>query len=499
MNEPLYGPPPATLTDLYELTMAYGYWKLGRDREQAIFNLFFRSAPFGGGFTITAGLSRVVDFLEHFAFTPAELAHLAALRGADGAPLFEPAFLEHLATLRLDLDVEAMPEGTVVFPHEPLLRVSGPLLAAQLVETALLNLVNFPTLAATKAAHVVLAAGGNDVLEFGLRRAQGPDGALTASRAAYLGGCAATSNVLAGRLFDIPVRGTHAHSWVLAFADEQAAFDAYAAVLPGNAIMLVDTYDTLTGVAHAIETGRQMRARGQHLAGIRLDSGDLAYLSARARAMLDAAGFPEARIVASNDLDPETIESLNAQGARIDVWGVGTKLVTCYDQPALGGVYKLVAIEDGAGGWRTPIKVSADSVKITVPGRLGVRRFYDGDGMARADMIYDELALGAPAPVIVDPADAHHRHPIDPAWSGRDLLVPVFRGGVRVYDPPPLTASRDLARREINTLHPAILRQLRPHWYPAGLELGLHRRREALIEAELGPTKEPSPGQSSET
>ncbi len=479
-----YPVPPATMTDLYELTMAAGYWKLGRTEEQAIFTLFFRQAPFGGGFTLAAGLEGVVAFVEAYRYAPDELAHLEGLRGNDDKPLFEAAFLDYLADLRLEVDIDAMPEGTVVFPHEPLVRVSGSLLQAQLLESALLNLVNFPTLAATKAAHVVLAAGGAPVLEFGLRRAQGPDGGLTASRAAYLGGCAATSNVLAGRLFGIPVRGTHAHSWVLSFESEQEAFDAWADVMPGNAVMLVDTYDSLDGVANAIDTGRRLRQRGSRLAGIRLDSGDLAYLSVRAREMLDAAGFEGTQIVASNDLDPETIESLQAQGARIDVWGVGTKLVTCFDQPALGGVYKLTAIRDG-GAWRTPVKVSADTAKITVPGNLGVRRFYDRDGTARADMIWDELHALDGSRVIVDPADSHHRMTIDDAWTSKEVLVPVFRGGARVYDLPSLEAARDLARHELGTLHPAILRQLRPHWYPAGLEWSLYKRREAMIEAAL--------------
>jgi nicotinate phosphoribosyltransferase len=483
--------PPASMTDLYELTMAAGYWKLGRTDEEAIFTLFFRHAPFGGGFTLAAGLDGVIAYLEAYRFTAPELAHLEALRGGDDRPLFEPAFLEHLARLRLTVDLDAMPEGTAVFPHEPLVRVRGPLLQAQLLETALLNLVNFPTLAATKAAHVVLAAGGAPVMEFGLRRAQGPDGGLTASRSAFLGGCSGTSNVLAGRVFGIPVLGTHAHSWVLSFADEQAAFDAWAEVMPGNAVLLVDTFDTEQGVAHAIQTGRRMQERGQRLAGIRLDSGDLAYLSIRAREMLDEAGFSDVRIVASNDLDPETMESLQAQGARIDSWGVGTKLVTCYDQPALGGVYKLTAIRSGdREPWRTPVKVSADTAKITVPGQLAVRRFHDADGTARADMIHDELAELDGSRVIVDPVDAHHRLTIDPAWTPRELLVPVFRAGRRVYDPPALTASRDLGRRELGSLHPAILRQLRPHWYPAGLEWGLHVRREALIEGALAQERD---------
>jgi nicotinate phosphoribosyltransferase len=479
-----YPVPPATMTDLYELTMAAGYWKLGRTEERAIFTLSFRQAPFGGGFTVAAGLEGVVAFIERFRFSADELAHLEGLRGTDDKPLFEPAFLAYLADLRLGVDVDAVPEGTVVFPHEPLVRVTGSLLEAQLLETALLNLVNFPTLAATKAAHVTLAAGGAPVLEFGLRRAQGPDGGLTASRSAYLGGCFATSNVLAGRLFGIPVRGTHAHSWVLSFASEQEAFDAWADVMPGNAVMLVDTYDSVEGVANAIDTGKRMRERGHRLAGIRLDSGDLAYLSNRAREMLDADGFEETQVIASNDLDPETIESLQAQGARIDVWGVGTKLVTCYDQPALGGVYKLTAIQDG-DEWRTPVKVSSDTAKITVPGRLGVRRFYDADGTARADMIWDELHEVDGSRVLVDPADSHHRMTIDAAWTAKEVLVPVFRGGERVYDLPTLAEARDHARHEIGTLHPAILRQLRPHWYPAGLEWSLHRRRESLIEAAL--------------
>ncbi len=480
-----YPVPPASMTDLYELTMAAGFWKLGRTGDHAIFTLSFREAPFGGGFTIAAGLEGVIAFVDRYRFTPPELAHLKGLTGNDDHPLFEPAFLDYLGDLRMQVDIDAVPEGTVVFPHEPLVRVTGPLIQAQLLESALLNLVNFPTLAATKAAHVMLAAGGAPVLEFGLRRAQGPDGGLTASRSAYLGGCSATSNVLAGRLFGIPVRGTHAHSWVLSFASEQEAFDAWADVMPGNAVLLVDTYDSIEGVASAIATGRRMRDRGQRFAGIRLDSGDLAYLSTRAREMLDAAGFEDAQIVASNDLDPETIESLQAQGARIDVWGVGTKLVTCFDQPALGGVYKLTAIRDGAD-WRTPVKVSSDTAKITVPGMLGVRRFYDADGTARADMIWDGLSELDGSRVIVDPADSHHRMTIDASWTHQEVLVPIFRGGERVYDPPTLEVARDLARHELGTLHPAILRQLRPHWYPAGLEWSLHRRREALIEAALG-------------
>jgi nicotinate phosphoribosyltransferase len=262
--------------------------------------------------------------------------------------------------------------------------------------------------------------------------------------------------------------------------------------MPGNAVLLVDTFSTERGVANAIQTGLRMRERGQRLAGIRLDSGDLAYLSMRAREMLDEAGFEDVRVVASNNLDPATMESLLAQGARIDSWGVGTKLVTCFDQPALGGVYKLTAIRRlGEEAWRTPVKVSADTAKITVPGQLAVRRFYDGDGTARADMIWDELATEDGSRVVVDPVDAHHRLTIDESWASRELTVPVFRSGRPVYDPPTLASSRDHARHEVGTLHPGILRQLRPHWYPAGLEWGLYTRREALIEAAL--EHEPGP------
>jgi nicotinate phosphoribosyltransferase len=319
----------ALLTDLYQLTMAAGYWKSGTLDRDAVFHLYFRSNPFGSGFAIAGGLAPAIDYLRDFRFTDDDLSYLA------GTGFFEREFLEYLRTLRLTCDIDAIPEGSVVFANEPLVRVRGSLLQAQLVETALLNALNFSTLIATKAARIVHAARGRNVLEFGLRRAQGSDGALTASRAAYLGGCTGTSNVLAGKRFGIPVAGTHAHSWVMAFDDEATAFAAYADAMPNNVLLLVDTYDTLDGVRHAIE----LAARGYKLLGIRLDSGDLAWLSIEARRMLDEAGLRDARIVASNDLDEELIASLvDEQDAKIDVFGVGTKLVTAYSQPALGGV-----------------------------------------------------------------------------------------------------------------------------------------------------------------
>lgn len=324
------------LTDLYQLTMAYGYWKTGTHEREAVFHLFFRKPPFASGYSLVAGLADVIDWLRAFHFDEDELAYLQTLEGNDGSPLFEEGFIDYLRELKFTCEVDAVPEGTVVFPHEPLLRVQGPILQGQLVETALLNLINYQTLIATKAARICEAAQDEPVLEFGLRRAQGVDGALAASRAAYIGGCAATSNVLAGKLFGIPVKGTHAHSWVMSFDSEPEAFQAYADAMPNNCVFLVDTYDTLDGVRAAIEVGKRLRETGHEMVGVRLDSGDLAYLSIEARKLLDAAGFPDAVIVASNDLDETIIASLKQQGAKIGLWGVGTKLVTAFDQPALG-------------------------------------------------------------------------------------------------------------------------------------------------------------------
>jgi nicotinate phosphoribosyltransferase len=310
----------ALLTDLYELTMAYAHWKSGTAQKEAVFNLAFRHQPFHGGFSVACGLGQVLEILEDFAFDGSDLEYLAQLQGNDGKPLFERGFLQYLGQLKFSCDVDAIPEGTIVFPHEPLVQVRGPIIQAQILETLLLNIINFQTLIATKAARICLATRGEPVLEFGLRRAHGIDGALAASRAAYVGGCAATSNVLAGKLFGIPVKGTHAHSWVMSFETEMEAFKAYAEAMPNNCVFLVDTYDTLEGVKGAIEIGRWLRSRGSDLLGIRLDSGDLAYLSIEARTLLDAAGFEKAFIVASNDLDENIIASLKEQGATISVW-----------------------------------------------------------------------------------------------------------------------------------------------------------------------------------
>ncbi|MEN6458242.1 MAG: nicotinate phosphoribosyltransferase [Thermoguttaceae bacterium] len=476
----LYRSSLGLLTDLYQLTMAYGYWKAGRQNHDAVFHLFFRENPFGGGFTVAAGLATVVEYIERFHFDSDDLSYLASLRGNDGRPLFEPAFLDDLRQMRLVCDVHGIPEGTVVFPHEPLLRVTGPLLQAQLLETALLNIVNFQTLMATKAARIVLAAQGEPVIEFGLRRAQGIDGGLAASRAAYLGGCSATSNVLAGRLFGIPVRGTHAHSWVMCFDDELESFRAYAKAMPNNCVFLVDTYNTLDGVRHAIEVGREMRREGHEMVGIRLDSGDLAWLSIQARQMLDEAGFPDAVIVASSDLDEQIITSLKDQGSRIGVWGVGTRLITAYDQPALGGVYKLSAVRVGQGDWQYKVKLSEQAIKISNPGILQVRRYYDR-GEAVGDLLFDELHAAPKDGVMVDPLDETRRKRMPSHATSEDLLTPIFRRGKPVDTVPSLEQSRERLQEQLQLFHAGIKRFVHPHKYPVGLELGLHERKTQWI------------------
>jgi len=470
------------LTALYQLTMAQAFWKSGRATQEAVYHLFFRENPFGGGFTLACGLAHVVEYLEHWRFTSDDLAYLASVRTPTGRPLFDPAFLEYLAGLQFACDLDAVPEGTVVFPHEPLMRVQGPILQAQLIETALLYWINYPTLVATKAARICLAAGNAPVWEFGLRRAQGGEGGLVAARAAYVGGCAGTSNVLAARRWGLPVRGTHAHSWVMAFESELEAFLAFADAMPDSCVLLVDTYDSLTGVQHAIEVGRRLRARGLELAGIRLDSGDLTWLSQQARQMLDQAGFASTRILASNDLDEHQIARLRQEGACIDAWGVGTRLVTGWEQPALGGVYKLTAIRDSEGRWRPRIKVSESAVKTTTPGRLQVRRF-EADGRFVAAAIHD---LDAPCPdswEIVDPADATRRKRIPAGCTAADLLQPVFRSGRKVVASPDLENIRRRTRDQLARLDPGVLRLVQPYPYPAGLERGLHERKLRMILA----------------
>ncbi len=483
----LYGCSLSLLTDLYQLTMAYGYWKAGVAEREAAFHLFFRKNPFDGGYAIACGLETVADYLGAIRYDGADIDYLRTLTGNDGERLFEEAFLDYLAELRFSCDVDAVAEGTVVLPHEPIVRVTGPVLQCQLIETPLLAIMNFQTLVATKAARVCQAARGEPVLEFGLRRAQGIDGGLAASRAAYVGGCAGTSNVLAGRLYGIPVRGTHAHSWVMFFPGEREAFDEYARAMPNNCVFLVDTYDTIDGVANAIEAGVALRARGHEMVGIRLDSGDLAHLSIEARRMLDEAGFPDAAIVASNDLDENIIKSLEDQGAEIGVWGVGTKLVTAYDQPALGGVYKLAAVRDEDGAWEYKIKLSEQPIKISNPGLQQVRRYHDDDGAFVMDMIYDAARPPASAPAtLVDLHDPTWLHKL-PAHAGyEDLLEPVFRRGELVGAVPGLAAARARVVSQLGRLDPRVKRFVNPHLYQVGLEPGLAALKARLIAAARG-------------
>ncbi len=470
----------ALLTDLYQLTMASGYWKLGRSEEQAVFHLFFRKPPFAGGYAIAAGLGPAIEYLKSFRFDSSDIDYLATLNGNDDKALFDEGFLNYLRDLRLTCDVDAMPEGTLAFAQQPLLRVRGPILQCQLLETALLNIVNFQTLIATKAARIAGAAKGEPVLEFGLRRAQGINGGLAASRAAYIGGCAATSNVLAGKEFGIPVKGTHAHSWVMSFDDESEAFNKYAEAMPNNCVFLVDTYDTLEGVSKAIEVGKRLRESGHEMVGIRLDSGDLAYLSIEARKLLDNGGFPNAAIVASNDLDENIIQSLKGQGAKISVWGVGTKLATAYDQPALGGVYKLGAIKNQDGDWIPKVKLSEQAVKTSIPGILQVRRFETNKGLV-GDMIYDETRGIDQRSILVDPKDPSRRKRVPEGALGNDLLIPVMRNGKIVHQQEEISTTRDRTLRELERLHPTVKRLVNPHEHPVGLDVGLHEIRDQMI------------------
>ncbi len=416
MFDKIYKANISLLTDLYQLTMAYGYFKQDMHEKEAVFHLFFRKNPFHGHYAIACGLELAIDYLKNIHFSGAEIQYLRRLKGSDDNPLLDEAFLELLQNWDFKCNIDAIPEGTAVFANEPILRVQGPLWQAQLLETTLLNIINFSTLIATKAARIVTAAQKDSVLEFGLRRAQGVDGGLTASRAAYIGGVQATSNVLAGQIWGIPVRGTHAHSWVMSFDDEKTAFQQYAHALPNNLTFLVDTYDTLEGVKNAIQTVKNMKTNPNSF-GIRLDSGDLATLSIAARKLLDEAGFPNAKIVASNDLDEYAIEKLKKQGAKIDVWGVGTKLVTAYDQPALGGVYKLAALRNEKGDWDYKIKLSEDLIKISNPGILQVRRVFTSDKTIEKDILYDETDY-------------------ESLPAGSDLLQPIFKQGKLVYDHP---------------------------------------------------------------
>jgi nicotinate phosphoribosyltransferase len=474
-----WGSSLALLTDLYELTMACAYWRSGLALHEAAFQLSFRSNPFKSGFAIACGLASAVDFLDRFQFSEEDLSYLGSLSGANGRPLFEERFLETLAEMELTVDVDAVPEGTAVFAPEPVLRIQGPLLQCQILETALLNLINFQTLLATKAARICLAAEGDPVLEFGLRRAQGMDGGVSASRAAYIGGCAATSNVLAGKLFGIPVRGTQAHSYVMCFDQEKAAFESYGRAMPNNCVFLVDTYDTLEGVRRAVEVAKRLRREGIEMKGIRLDSGSLGPLSTEARHILDKGGFPQALIMASSDLDEFRIAELKREGAAIGLWGVGTRLSTAYDEPALGGVYKLAAIRGPGESWRHPIKLSDDAEKATLPGIHQVRR-YARNGRWVGDVIYDAERSPKGPEQARGLVDDEAFEPMERAATFEDLLCPIYRDGERVYHVPSTKAAREQTLRELKRLPESVLRLEEPTPYPIGLDFRLLELRDAL-------------------
>lgn len=473
------------LTDLYELTMMQGYFKEKGANETVIFDAFYRNNPAGGGYAVCAGLAQVIDYVKNLHFDEEDVAYLRS------TGLFGEDFLTYLGDFRFTGDIWAVPEGSVIFPREPLVKVIAPIMEAQLIETALLNIINHQSLIATKASRVVYAAQGDGVMEFGLRRAQGPDAGIYGARAAMIGGCVGTSNVLCGKLFDVPVKGTHAHSWIMSFPDELTAFRTYAKLYPTACILLVDTYDTLnSGVPNAIRVFTEMREAGIPLTfyGIRLDSGDLAYLSKKAKKMLDAAGFSDAIISASNDLDENLISSLKQQGAAINSWGVGTHMITSKDAPSFGGVYKLAAIRDRKTGDFIPkIKLSENAEKITNPGNKTIRRIYDKEsGKIIADLIclVDETYDTENSLLLFDPIETWKKTHLAPgSYTMREMLVPVFRGGNCVYESPKVMDIREYCKKELSTLWEESLRLEFPHTVHVDLSDALWRMKNRLLDS----------------
>lgn len=466
-------------TDLYELTMVAGYRYLGRSKQKACFDLYYRQNPDDGAFCIFAGLESVINYVNKLAMYPDDLEYLSSI-GIFSRQALEP--LKSGATFTGD--IWAVPEGTVVFPNEPLIRVIAPIDQAQILETTLLALVGHQTLIATKASRLLIAAKGAAVVDFGTRRAHGVHAALFGARSAYIGGCAGTSNVKAGKLFGIPVRGTHAHSWIESFDTEIEAFQAFSDVFPDNCVLLVDTYDTIEGVRQAAVVAERMRRNGKNLLGIRIDSGDLAYYSKAARYILDEAGFPDVKILASGDLDEWLIESLRDQGARIDVWCVGTRLITSYQTPALGVVYKLMAADRGDGVFAPKIKISSNPQKITNPGVKKIIRFYNGNDR----MIGDLLAhMDEPLPS-GELVRAHHpmyeymKKVYRPPYTAEEMLVPVFVNGRQVYETPGLEKLRDRAMQGMAALEPEYKRFRNPHIYKVSLSDTTYRTKKELLD-----------------
>ena len=472
------------LTDLYELTMMQGYFKEKDANETVIFDMFYRNNPHGNGFAVCAGLDQVIEYIRDLHFDKSDIAYLRSVG------IFEEDFLEYLRDFRFTGDIYAIPEGTVVFPREPLVKVIAPIMQAQLVETALLNIINHQSLIATKTERIVYAAKGDGVMEFGLRRAQGPDAGTYGARAAMIAGCIGTSNVLCGKMFDVPVKGTHAHSWIMSFPDEYTAFKTYAKLYPNACTLLVDTYDVLkSGVPNAIRVFEEMREEGIPLTqyGIRIDSGDLAYLSKEAYKMLAAAGFDDAIISASSDLDEYLIDSLKAQDAKINSWGVGTRLITSNDNPAFGGVYKLAAVKDADSTEFTPkIKLSENTEKVTNPGNKTVYRLYSKTtGKIKADLIClaDEKLNEEENMVLFDPIDTWKKTKVlGGTYEVRELLVPVIKAGKRVYESPSVMELRDYCQKEQGTLWDESRRFVNPQKVYVDLSQKLWDLKKDLLE-----------------
>ena len=466
------------MTDLYQLTMMYGYFKTGMRDNLATFDMFYRSKDATTHYAIMAGLEQLIEYLENLRFDEESLSYLRSLN------IFDEDFLDELRNFEFHGDVYAVPEGTIVFPGEPLIRVTAPIFEAQLVETALLNIINHQTLIATKASRVVQAAEGGTVMEFGLRRAQGPDAGIYGARAAIIGGCKSTSNVLTGQMYNIPIAGTHAHSWVMSFPDEITAFRKYAEMFPTSCLLLVDTYDTLkSGVPNAIQVFDELRVQGHEPVGIRLDSGDLAYLSREARKMLDAAGYPNTIICASGDLDENLIRDLKLQGACIDTWGVGTKLITSEDCPSLGGVYKMSA-ETVDGRVIPKIKISENPVKITNPGVKKLWRIYDNQtGKATADLIaldYESFDTTRPL-TIYDPVNTWKSMTLTD-YTMKELQVKVFENGKRVYESPSLQEIQQHCQDDLDTFWDQYKRLLNPHRYKVDLSDSLWMLKNSMLQ-----------------
>ncbi len=471
------------LTDLYELTMMQGYFKNQNRNQTVIFDMFYRTNPLESGYAIAAGLQQLIEYIEGLRFEEKDIEYLRSLH------IFDEDFLDYLKDFKFSGSIYSIPEGTVIFPREPIVKVIAPIMEAQLVETAILNIINHQSLIATKTARVCYAARGDGIMEFGLRRAQGPDAGIYGARAAMIGGCIGTSNVLCGQMFDVPVKGTHAHSWIMSFPDEYTAFKAYAEIYPSACILLVDTYDTLrSGIPNAIRVFTEMRKAGIPLTfyGIRMDSGDLAYLSKKVRKMLDDAGFPDAIISASNDLDEFLIDSLKAQGATITSWGVGTNLITSKDWPAFGGVYKLAAIQGPDGKFIPKIKLSENTEKVTNPGNKKIYRIYDKEtGKIKADLICleDEIFTEEQQILLFDPAEPWKKTTLHPGeFTLRELMIPVFENGKCIYESPKVMEIRDYCAKELDTLWEETRRLVNPHKVHVDLSPRLYDIKISLLD-----------------